>query len=116
MNVRTRIFGSSGGAVGFGAIAAALGACCVAPWAVAILGVGGAVALARLAFLEPLFVAGAVASLAFAFWSAYREPAACGDECTTRSRRSLRRVVWIAAFCVLALLLAAIAPAWVTLR
>jgi len=31
--------------------------CCVAPWAVALLGVAGAVMLARLAFIQPYVVA-----------------------------------------------------------
>jgi hypothetical protein len=37
--------------LGLGAFAAAIGACCGFPCAVALLGVSGAVALARLSFL-----------------------------------------------------------------
>lgn len=48
MGERTRVIGTAGGALGLGAFAAAIGACCGLPWAVALLGVGGAVALARL--------------------------------------------------------------------
>jgi hypothetical protein len=51
MNDKIRVIGTSGGAVGLGALAAAIAACCGVPWAVALLGVSGAVALARLSFL-----------------------------------------------------------------
>ena len=47
MSEKTRVIGSAGGALGLGAFAAAIGACCGLPWAVALLGVSGAVALAR---------------------------------------------------------------------
>jgi hypothetical protein len=51
MSEKARVLGTAGGALGLGAFAAAIGACCGFPWAVALLGVGGAVALARLSFL-----------------------------------------------------------------
>lgn len=58
----------AGGAVGLGGFAAALGLCCGVPWAVALLGVTGAVVLARLAFLLPYALAGAAVLLGFGFW------------------------------------------------
>jgi hypothetical protein len=67
MSEKTRVIGTAGGALGLGAFAAAIGARCGLPWAVAILGVSGAVELARLSFLL----------LAVGFWWAYR-PAAVG--------------------------------------
>jgi len=45
MSEKTRVIGSAGGALGLGAFAAAIGACRGLPWAVALLGVSGAVAL-----------------------------------------------------------------------
>jgi hypothetical protein len=93
MSEKTRVIGTAGGALGLGAFAAAIGACCGLPWAVALLGVSGAVALARLSFLLPYALLGAGALLAVAFWWAYR-PA---------NRGPLRWVVWAAAVLVVGL-------------
>ena len=53
MSDKNRVIGTAGGAPGLGAFTAVIGACCGLPWAVALLGVTGAVALARLSFLLP---------------------------------------------------------------
>jgi hypothetical protein len=53
MSEKPRIVGVTGGAVGLSALALAFGVCCVAPWAVTLLSVGGAVLLARVAFMQP---------------------------------------------------------------
>jgi hypothetical protein len=104
MGEKVRVISAAGGALGMGGLAAALGLCCTVPWAVALLGVTGAVAFARLAFLLPYALIGAGALLAVGFWWAYRPPSACADgTCTTTSRRSLQWVVWIAAVLVGAL-------------
>jgi mercuric ion transport protein len=104
MGEKARVIGAAGGAVGLGGIAAAFGLCCTVPWAVALLGVTGAVVFARLAFLLPYALIAAVALLAVGFWWAYRRPAACADStCTVRSRRSLQWIVWISAVLVFAL-------------
>lgn len=101
MGEKTRVFGAAGGALGLGGFAAALGLCCTVPWAVALLGVTGAVIFARLAFLLPYALVGALALLAVGFWWAYRRPATCADgTCSPASRRSLQWVVWIAAVLV----------------
>ncbi len=101
MGERTRVIGTAGGALGLGAFAAAIGACCGLPWAVALLGVGGAVALARLSFLLPYALLAAGALLAVAFWWAYRPSPACTDgTCTSANRRPLRWIVWAAAVLV----------------
>lgn len=93
-----------GGALGLGSLAAALGLCCTVPWAVALLGVTGAVAFARLAFLLPYALIGAIVLLGVGFWWAYRRPVACVDgTCTPASRRLLQWIVWIAASIVGAL-------------
>jgi hypothetical protein len=110
MSDKTRVIGTAGGALGLGAFAAAVGACCGLPWTLALLGVGGAVALARLSFLLPYALVGAAGLLAVAFWWAYRPPTACADgTCDTSSRRSLRWIVWAATLLVLGLAAAALA-------
>jgi mercuric ion transport protein len=104
MKRKARVVGAAGGAFGLGGFAAALGLCCTVPWAVALLGVSGAIAFARLAFLLPYALIGSAALLAAGFWWAYRRPAACDDEnCKPSNRRLLRYVVWIAAVVVSAL-------------
>ena len=109
MSDRTRVIGTAGGALGLGAFAAAIGACCGLPWAVALLGVGGAVALARLSFLLPYALLGAGALLAVAFWWAYRPIPACADgTCNPVSRRPLRWIVWAAAVLVVGLAVVAV--------
>ena len=79
MGEKTRVIGGASGALGPGTLAAAIGACCGLPWAVALLGVSGAVALARLSFLLPYALLGAGALLAVAFWWAYRPLPVCTD-------------------------------------
>jgi hypothetical protein len=101
MGEKARVIGSAGGALGLGALAAAIGACCGLPWAVALLGVSGAVALARLSFLLPYALAGSGVLLAVAFWWAYRPSAVCTDgSCSPAARRPLRWIVWAAALLV----------------
>lgn len=109
MSQRRRVVGAAGGALGLGGLAAALGLCCSVPWAVALLGVGGAVAFARLAYLLPYALLGAVLLLGIAFWLAYRKAADCEDgSCTPENRRPLQWVVWIAALIVFALAVVAL--------
>jgi hypothetical protein len=80
---------------------------------VALLGVSGAVALARLSFLLPYALAGAGALLALAFWWAYRPPAVCVDgNCDTAARRPLRWIVWGASVLVVGLAAYALIPAF----
>jgi hypothetical protein len=105
------VLGAAGGALGLSAFAAAIAGCCGAPWAVALLGVSGAVGLARLAFLLPYALVGAAALLAVAFWWAYRRAAPCDAACATTGRRSLRVIVWVAALFVAGLALLALIPA-----
>jgi hypothetical protein len=105
------VLGTAGGALGLGALAAAVGGCCAAPWAVALLGVTGAVALARLTFLLPYALGGAAALLGVAFWWVYRPLPVCADEaCASATRRSMRIVVWVATALVAALTAVALIP------
>jgi hypothetical protein len=109
MGEKTRVIGTAGGALGLGALAAAIGACCGLPWAVALLGVSGAVALARLSFLLPYALLGAGALLAVAFWWAYRPLPVCTDgTCNSVNRRPLRWIVWVAAVLVVGLAMVAL--------
>ena len=104
MSERQNVVGAASGALGLGTFAAAVGACCGFPWAVAVFGVTGAVAFARLAYLLPYAIAGAAVLLAMAFWWAYRRPVACSDgTCERTSRRALQWTVWIAAALVVGL-------------
>lgn len=110
MRERARAISAASGAIGLGGFAAALGLCCTVPWAVALLGVTGAIAFARLAFLLPYALIGAVVLLGVGFWSAYRPAAACTAEgtCTPKSRRVLQWVVWLAAGLVAVLVVIAL--------
>jgi hypothetical protein len=112
MAEKPQVIGAAGGALGLGAFAAAVGGCCGAPWAVALLGVTGAVALARLAFLLPYALIGSTVLLGVAFWWAYLPARACADgECaSTDRRRPLRLMVWVAALLVAALTVVALSP------
>ena len=91
-----------------GGILAAIGAssCCVLPLMFFALGVSGAWIgnLTALAPYQPLFVAVAVACLAFGFMRVYRRPAACADdEACARPlpNRAVRLSLWLAATLVL---------------
>lgn len=109
MSEKGRVIGAAGGALGLGGLAAAFALCCSVPWAVALLGVAGAVAFARLAFLLPFALIGAAVLLAVGFWLAYRKPVACSDDtCSSPNRRTLQWIVWITAACVAALSLIAL--------
>jgi mercuric ion transport protein len=95
--------------LGLSAIALAFGVCCVAPWAVTILGVSGAVLLARLAFFQPYVVAGTIILLGLGFWFVYRRPSSAGVCDVTQQRRS-RWIVWSAAIIVVVIDVASFAP------
>lgn len=111
MGDEKRALGAAGGAFGLGTFAAAVATCCGVPWAVTLLGVTGAVALARLAFLLPYAIGGAILLLAAAFWLVYRQPVTCNDVTrSTASPRPLRWIVWIAALLVAAMAIFALIP------
>jgi hypothetical protein len=105
---KPQVLGGTGGAVSLSALALAFGVCCAAPWAVTLLGVSGAVLLARLAFIQPYVVAGTLLLLGIGFWFVYRPRAEA--ICDVAQRRSLRWLMWIAAVVTLAIDLASFAP------
>jgi mercuric ion transport protein len=109
VNEKPRVVGVTGSAVGLSALALALGVCCVAPWAVTLLGVGGAVLLARLAFIQPYVVAATIVLLGCGFWYVYRRPRVQAV-CDVTQRRRLRWLVWSAAVIVIAIDIASFAP------
>jgi mercuric ion transport protein len=82
--------------------AAAAAVCCVtpviSPLIVAVLGAGGAVALAGLKPYAPYLMGGSAAVLAYGFWVVYRRPANCAvDAPGSAPRRWIRWVLWGAA-------------------
>jgi mercuric ion transport protein len=109
MSERPAVVGVTGGALGLSALALAFGVCCVAPWAVTLLGVAGAVLLARLAFFQPYVVAGTLVLLGIGFWFVYRRPRTAAA-CDVAQQRRLRRLVWSAAIIVIAIDVASFAP------
>lgn len=111
MSEKPKVLSATGSAVGLSALALAFGACCVAPWAVALLGVGGAVMLARLAVLQPYVVAATLALLGVGFWYAYRRRAlAAQGSCPVENRSGLRLAVWIGALIVIGVDVASYLP------
>ena len=95
-----------------GGILAAIGAssCCVLPLVFFALGVSGAWVgnLTALAPYQPIFVAVAVACLAFGFVRVYRRPAACaeGEACARPlPNRAVKLSLWLAAVLLVAAIL-----------
>jgi len=99
--------GATGGALGLSALALAFGVCCVSPWAVTLLGVAGAVWLARLAFIQPYVVAATVILLGVSFWVVYRRPR---SGCDVAQQHKLRWLVWGLAILVIVIDFASFAP------
>lgn len=98
---------ATGGAVGLSAIASFIGLCCIGPWAVALLGVPGAVALARFEPLRPYILASAAALLVWAIWRVYRPLPVTGEACDTKRRSIwLQAALWISALLFVAALFA----------
>lgn len=85
-----------------GVAALLAGACCVAPFVLVSVGLGGAW-LANFQLLEPyrpVFIAITLAALSFAGWRIYRPAAACapGEACAIpQIRRGYRTGFWIVA-------------------
>ncbi|HEX4928829.1 MAG TPA: mercuric transporter MerT family protein [Burkholderiales bacterium] len=92
--------------------ASALGAstCCVLPFALVSMGLGGAW-IARLRALERfqwIFIALAVVAFGYAFYRLYLRPAPCGPNlaCTPATRRHQRIAFWVTLISAKAVLLA----------
>jgi len=80
-----KIIASGGGAVGLSMFASFIGLCCIGPWTVALLGVSGAVSMARWQPFRPYILAVAGTMLAWAFWRTYRLRRVClAEGCTDK--------------------------------
>lgn len=91
------------GAVSAGSLAAFLGACCGTAWLVAAIGVSGAIAVTRLAFLTPyLWVAAFGFAAATLVWS-YRAEPSCDISCAPAQRRRRQIAAWVVLLAMLAL-------------
>src|SRR5258708_244130 len=81
-----RIFASGAGAVSLSLFASMVGLCCLGPWSVALLGVSGAVSMARWQPLRPYILGIAGVMLIWAFWRTYRLKRVClAAGCADRS-------------------------------
>ncbi len=86
---------TTGGAVGLSAFASFVGLCCIGPWAVALLGVSGAVAMARWQPLRPYILVLAAIMMAWVFWRVYRPKLAFGGH--ARGSIGLQTMLWLSA-------------------
>jgi MerT mercuric transport protein len=88
---------SGGGALGLSMFASFVGLCCIGPWTVALLGVSGAVAMARWQPLRPYILTVAAGMLAWAFWRTYRLKRVCLSEgCVdTRPGTAMYVSLWV---------------------
>ena len=77
MQERKKIMASGGSAVGLSMLASFVGLCCIGPWTVALLGVSGAVSMARWQPFRPYILTMAGGILAWAFWHTYRLRRVC---------------------------------------
>jgi MerT mercuric transport protein len=94
-----KIIASGGGAVGLSMFASFIGLCCIGPWTVALLGVSGAVSMARWQPLRPYILVVAGAMLAWAFWRTYRLRRVClADGCADKRPGTVMYVsLWLSA-------------------
>lgn len=103
MNEDKKLAATSGGAIGISAIASVIGLCCIGPWAVALFGVSGAVAMARWQPLRPYILGLAVAMLTWAFWRIYGPPRTrlcAAGLCPSRPSLWLQGGLWFAVILV----------------
>ncbi len=103
MNEDKKLAATSGGAIGVSAIASFIGLCCIGPWAVALLGVSGAVSMARWEPLRPYILVLAVILLLWAFWRVYgppRKKLCAAGLCAARPSLWLQASLWFAAILV----------------
>jgi MerT mercuric transport protein len=99
MQERGIIIASGGSAVGLSMFASFVGLCCIGPWTVALLGVSGAVSMARWQPFRPYILSVAGSMLAWAFWRTYRLKRVClAEGCTDeRPGAAMYFSVWLSA-------------------
>ena len=86
---------TTGGAIGLGSLASLVGLCCIGPWSVALLGVSGAVAMARWQPLRPYVLALAAVLVVWTFWRVYRP--SCTNGCAAKVSIRIRTMLWLSA-------------------
>lgn len=97
MNEDKKLAATTGSAISISAIASFIGLCCIGPWAVALFGVSGAIAMARWQPIRPYILGIAVAMLAWAFWRVYRPQPVCADgSCPTGPSIWIKVMLWVA--------------------
>lgn len=95
MDEDRKVAATTGSAIGLSAFASFVGLCCIGPWAVGLLGVGGAVAMARFQPLRPWILGTATLMLLWAFWRVYRPARYCPEgTCTARRSVWLQLLLW----------------------
>ncbi len=97
MKQQAMILGSVLGALGAVATTIAAALCCVGPIVVTLLGVSGAVAVARLEPYTPYLFAGSAAMLALGFYMSYGRACQSPDGSCSSGQRSIRTLLWSAA-------------------
>ena len=99
---RAPALGAAFGALGAAALAVAASLCCVGPAVVALLGTGGALAVAGLEPYRLYLLGGGALLLAFAFYFAYRPGGSCRNgTCSKGVSRFVRFSLWLSAAALL---------------
>jgi MerT mercuric transport protein len=93
---------ATGSAFGLGALASAIGLCCVGPWAVSLLGVSGAIAIAEYEPYRMYILTLAGIFLAWGFWHVYQLPKQCTtDACQQSARKGVKAMLWLSSILVI---------------
>jgi hypothetical protein len=96
--VKRAIGAGAGAASGTSLLGAVVAFCCAGPWAVMLVGVPGAIMLARWEPYRPYLIAASGALLAWSFWRTYRLRQACAaGTCASGPSPWLIAALWIAA-------------------
>ena len=98
-----KLIATSGSAISISAIASFIGLCCIGPWAVALFGVSGAIAMARWQPIRPYLLGLALVMLGWAFWRIYgphRQRLCEAGLCALKPSIYLQISLWLAAVLV----------------
>lgn len=98
-----KLAATTGGALSISAIASFIGLCCIGPWAVALFGVSGAIAMARWQPIRPYIMGVALVLVGWAFWRVYGPPRRrlCdAGLCPRRPSLWLQGSLWLASILV----------------
>jgi hypothetical protein len=94
MKQQAMILGSVVGALGAAVTTIAAALCCVGPIVVTLLGVSGAVAVARLEPYTLQLFAGSAAMLSLGFYMSYGRGCQSADGSCPSSQRNIRKLLW----------------------